>query len=68
MASAEISAPTYVLCGEDDPGADPEENRRIASSVQRGEFLMIPKARHLPNIEDPEQFNRILIDWCRRHS
>ncbi len=64
---SKIAAPTYVLCGEDDPGANPEENAMIARTVQRGEFLMIPKARHLPNIEDPEQFNRIVIDWCRKH-
>jgi 3-oxoadipate enol-lactonase len=63
-----IANPTFVLCGEDDPGANPEENRMIASTVQRGEFLAIPKARHLPNIEDAGQFNRIVIDWCRRHN
>ena len=63
-----IFAPTYVLCGEDDPGADPEENRMIAETVQRGEFLAIPKARHLPNIEAPECINRIVIDWCKRQN
>lgn len=65
---SKIAAPTYVLCGEDDPGANPEENRMIAQTVQRGEFLAIPKARHLPNIEDPDGFNRIVIDWCKRHN
>jgi len=40
----------------------------IAQTVQRGEFLAIPKARHLPNIEDPDGFNKIVIDWCKRHS
>jgi len=63
----EISAPTLVLCGSDDPGANPEENRMIAAKVQRGEFLAIEGARHLPNVEDPERFNRIVIDWCNRH-
>jgi 3-oxoadipate enol-lactonase len=62
-----IANPTYVLCGEDDPGANPEENRMIARTVQRGEFLAIPKARHLPNIEDADNFNRLIIDWCRKH-
>ncbi len=63
----EISAPTFVLCGADDPGADPEENRMIAKTVQRGEFLAIEGARHLPNVEDADRFNRIVIDWCNRH-
>ena len=65
---SKISAPTYVLCGEDDPGANPEENRMIAQTVQRGEFLAIPKARHLPNIEDPDGFNSLVINWCKRHN
>jgi 3-oxoadipate enol-lactonase len=65
---AQIAAPTYVLCGADDPGANPDENRMIAATVQNGEFLAIPKARHLPNVEDPDRFNRIVIDWCRRHA
>ena len=63
----EISAPTLVLCGSDDPGANPEENRMIAESVQRGEFIAIEGARHLPNVEDPGRFNRIVTDWCDRH-
>jgi 3-oxoadipate enol-lactonase len=62
-ACRRISAPTLVLCGSDDPGANPEENRMIAAKVQRGEFLAIEGARHLPNVEDPERFNRIVIDW-----
>ena len=65
---SKIVAPTYVLCGEDDPGANPEENRMIAQTVQNGAFLASPKARHLPNIEDPDGFNKIVIDWCKRHN
>jgi 3-oxoadipate enol-lactonase len=63
----EIVTPTLVLCGADDPGANPEENRMIAATVQRGEFMAIAGARHLPNVEDPDRFNRIVIDWCNRH-
>lgn len=63
----EISAPTLVLCGSDDPGANPEENRMIAATVQRGEFLAIEGAKHLPNVEDPDLFNKIILDWCNKH-
>jgi 3-oxoadipate enol-lactonase len=63
----EIAVPTFVICGADDPGANPAENRMIAATVQRGEFLAIEGARHLPNVEDADRFNRIVIDWCKRH-
>ena len=62
----EISAPTLVMCGTDDPGADIEENREIARRVQNGEFLAIEGAFHLPNVEDPARFNQILITWCNK--
>ena len=57
-----------VLCGSDDPGADPEDNHVIAVAVQRGEFMLIEGARHLPNLEDADRFNQIVIDWCNRHA
>ena len=62
-----ISSPTLVLCGSDDPGANPEENRAIAESVQAGVFEQIPGARHLPNLEMPNVFNEIVVDWYNRH-
>jgi len=51
-----------------DPGANPEENRMIARTAQRGEFLAIEGARHLPHVDDAELFNRIVIDWCNKHT
>jgi 3-oxoadipate enol-lactonase len=63
---AEISARTLVICGSDDAGSDPDENRKIAARVQRGAFVAIEGARHLPNVEDPEIFNEVLVDWCAR--
>jgi 3-oxoadipate enol-lactonase len=63
----DISAPTLVLCGSDDHGSEPGDNEKIARRVQHGEFREIAGARHLPNVEDAALFNRLLIDWCRRH-
>ena len=63
----EIAAPTFVLWGPTIPAPIRVENRMIAASVRRGEFLAIEGARHLPNVEDAERFNRIVIDWCNRH-
>lgn len=64
----EIAAPALVVCGADDTGSDFGENEMIAGAVQRGEFLPIEGARHLPNAEDPALFNRLLIDWCTKHA
>ena len=61
-----LRVPTLVLCGEDDKASSLEENERLASIIPGGRFIPFARARHLPNVEDPVRFNRILTDWLRR--
>jgi len=58
-----LAVPALVLCGEDDKASSLEENRRLAELIPGGRFVAFAGARHLPNIEAPERFNRILLDW-----
>ncbi len=52
-----------ALYGEDDIASSAEENERLAALIPGGRFVAFPGARHLPNVEAPERFNRILLDW-----
>jgi 3-oxoadipate enol-lactonase len=58
-----VTIPVLVVCGADDAGTPPEANRRIASLVADGRYEQIASARHFPNVEHPETFNRIMMDW-----
>ena len=58
-----IKIPTLVVCGDEDPGTPPERNKLIASKIPGGKYEGIAKARHLPNVERPEQFNKIMMGW-----
>jgi 3-oxoadipate enol-lactonase len=58
-----IAAPTMVVCGADDPGTPRAVNERIAGQIPGARFAAIPNAMHLPNIEDPDAFNRIMLGW-----
>ena len=58
-----LRGPALVLYGEDDKASSHEENERLASLIPGGRFIAFPGARHLPNVEAPERFNRILLDW-----
>ncbi len=58
-----VKAPTLVLCGSDDQGTPPAGNKRIAELVPGGRYVEIPTARHFPNVEFPDQFNRIMMEW-----
>ncbi|WIM09992.1 alpha/beta fold hydrolase [Enhydrobacter sp.] len=58
-----IKTPTLVICGDEDPGTPPDSNKLIASKIPGGRYEGIANARHLPNVERPEQFNRIMMSW-----
>jgi len=58
-----VKAPTLVICGDDDPGTPPEGNRTIANLIPGARYHEIPNARHIPMLEHPDTFNRILLDW-----
>jgi len=58
-----LRVPTLVVCGADDPGTPASENRHLAGLVPGGRYEEIANARHFPNVEHPEVFNRIIIGW-----
>ena len=58
-----IKIPTLVICGDEDQGTPPDRNQLIASKVPGGRYEGIAAARHLPNVERPDQFNRIMLSW-----
>lgn len=60
-----VKVPTLVVCGAEDEGTPPASNRRIAELVPGARFEEIADARHLPNVERPDAFNRVMTDWLR---
>ena len=62
-----VKTPTLVVCGTDDPSASPEASRKIASLFPNGAYDEFKGAKHLPNVEQPEAFNRVLLAWLAKH-
>jgi 3-oxoadipate enol-lactonase len=58
-----VRLPTLVVCGGDDPGTPPAGNKRIAALIPGGRYEEIAKARHFPNVEQVDTFNRIMMAW-----
>jgi 3-oxoadipate enol-lactonase len=58
-----VELPVLVVCGSHDEGTPPEGNRRIASLVPGARYEEIADARHFPNVEHPDVFNRIMMGW-----
>ena len=63
-----LRVPALVLYGEDDKASSHEETQRLAALIPGGRFVGFSNARHLPNVEDPDRFNTILVDWLARVS
>jgi 3-oxoadipate enol-lactonase len=60
-----VKVPTLVVCGADDQGTPASENRRLAGLIPGGSYEEIADARHMPNIEHPDVFNRIFTGWLK---
>ncbi|MCC5858831.1 MAG: 3-oxoadipate enol-lactonase [Ectothiorhodospiraceae bacterium] len=58
-----IQAPTLVLVGEDDPGTPPAMARELASALRDSRLVLIPRAAHLPCVEQPAAVIRALRDF-----
>src|SRR5215510_7033795 len=52
---------TLVVCGAMDEGTPPAGNKRIAELVPGARYEEIANARHFPNVEHAETFNRIML-------
>ena len=51
-----ITFPTLVLTGEQDALTPPEVARTYAEHIPNAQFIVIPRAGHLSNLEQPEAF------------
>jgi 3-oxoadipate enol-lactonase len=60
---AEITAPTVVIVGEDDPGTPVAASKVIHERIKGSRLTIIPAAAHLSNLEQPEAFNRALTSF-----
>jgi 3-oxoadipate enol-lactonase len=61
-ALAQISAPTLVVSGSEDPATPPEHGRLVAAGIPAARFVELTDAAHLGNIERPEDFNALLLE------
>jgi 3-oxoadipate enol-lactonase len=58
-----IRAPTLVIAGAEDPATPPEHGELIASLVPGARLEVLEHAAHLANVERPEAFTRLLLDF-----
>lgn len=57
-----VTAPTLVVCGEQDRANLPA-SRLVAQQIPNAKLILIPGAGQQPNVEAPEEFNRVVYDF-----
>jgi 3-oxoadipate enol-lactonase len=66
-ALAAIQVPTLLLAAEHDRTAPPEVMQRMAARVPAAEYLCLPGAGHIANVEAPHAFNAAVVSFLQRH-
>jgi pimeloyl-ACP methyl ester carboxylesterase len=56
-----IQAPALAIGGEDDGPNFPDQMRRAAEMLPKGEVLLFPNVGHNPHVEAPELLNREIL-------
>ncbi len=62
----QIRCPALVIVGEDDPSTPVEMSRTIREALPLSELAILRSASHLSNLEQPEEFNRVLLGFLDR--
>lgn len=61
----EIRHRTLILWGEQDRLFPPQVGRDLQAAIPQARLIMIPKAGHIPQWEQPQTVNRHLIDFLQ---
>ncbi len=61
----EISCPTLVIWGAEDKVFPPEVGRELQRTIKSASFALVPKAGHIPQWEQPEVVNPLLITFLK---
>ncbi len=60
---AGMGLPVFVAVGEDDVITPPDAGSRMAHAFAMSSYELIPGAGHAAPLEQPEKFQRVLLEW-----
>ena len=63
---AEISVPTLVIVGSEDDAQLHKSADKLEQDIGGVKRVTIPETHHMPNMEKPEEFNRIVLDFLAK--
>jgi 3-oxoadipate enol-lactonase len=64
---ADIDAPTLIIVGDHDLSEALAQYEYLAETIPGADSCRFPDSAHLPSVEQPEEFTRMLLDWLTKH-
>lgn len=58
-----IAVPTLIICGKEDVVTPPIQAEFLYSKILNSRLQIVENAGHLSNLEQPDEFNKILVDF-----
>ena len=62
---ADLGAPTLLVWGEEDALSPRSEQEAMLQSLGDARLVVVPRAGHLANVEDPDAVSRPLVEYLR---
>jgi 3-oxoadipate enol-lactonase len=62
----EITLPTFIVVGEEDPGTPVAASQAIHEHIKGSELVILKSAAHLSNIEQQQAFNTAVTGFLKR--
>ncbi len=61
-----INVPTLILVGQHDVLTPPSASHAMKEKIPGAEIHVLPKAAHMSNLEQPEEFNMFLMNFLKK--
>ena len=61
-----LSLPTLIIWGDRDTTTPLPQGEQLKTLIAGAELAVMPGVGHMPQLEDPPQFDRLLVDFLRK--
>lgn len=62
-----INVPTLIIRGENDKLMSEDQTKQLKDGIMQSDMISISNSGHLPNLENPEDFNKALNTFLSKH-
>ncbi|MEX1079974.1 MAG: alpha/beta fold hydrolase [Homoserinimonas sp.] len=63
----DIDVPALILVGDHDVSECLAQYEYLSTTLPKADSARFPRSAHLPNVEQPDEFERILRQWLAQH-